>query len=150
MGLKSDIKLNRATLIGLVIFAAGLHLYGWFAAQLECALLPFEEWNVLSYVLIVGGVVTIANSLKQKRSYFDLIYVIGVTGMIMVISASFTTLMYSTGHDIHDPGHGIIGVMRLLLELNAPIVPFVWGMLVLGVVLALPYVFIKTLGFQKK
>lgn len=134
-------RLNRISVAGLLMLAAGLHLYGWFAVELSTIYLPFEGVCTFNYLLIFSGVIFILNSLRRRnKTHIDLLYILGLVGAIMSLAAMFTALVYTYKHGLHcHGGHGIICEIKLLIELNTPIAPLVSALYFGGLSMMIAY-----------
>jgi len=125
-------KLDRINAIGLLMFAAGLHLYGWFVAQMEMPLLPLVNlWIALGHIMIIGWLlIAVLRTAKLPSEYIS--YNLAAIGDIMSIASLFPMVVYSQKYNIHVPGSRIIGLMFRLFGLNAPITSFVETLFILG------------------
>ncbi len=66
-----EMKTDPVAVLGIVLVAVGLLIYGWFASKLD-SVLPTEGWILLDYFLIAFGLlVVIWRSAKQRRILYN-------------------------------------------------------------------------------
>ncbi len=123
-------RLNRISVAGLLMLAAGLHLYGWFAAQMNMSLLPLNNmWIVLSYIFIAFGfLINALVTVKSPSEYLERNLV--AIGFILCIASYFTALAYSQKYGVRESL--ITGVMHKMYELHAPAAPYVLSLFISG------------------
>jgi len=122
-------KLDRIGVAGLLMFAAGLHLYGWFAAEMDMLLLPLSStWTALSYLSIAFGLIIALVIAKSTSKHLE--HNLVAIGFIMCITSYFTALVYSQKHGVRESL--ITGVMHKMYEMQAPPAPYVLGLFISG------------------
>ena len=126
-----EVKDDRIAITGIAAVTLGLLIYGWFAVRMDRSLLPAEGWILSDYLLITLGLTIIVwRSVKQRR----LSYNFALLGGCMFLVSLFTALLYCNVYGIRVPGP-ITATMDRLLEIGAPIAPFIWMLYVGGLAL---------------
>ncbi|AEA46292.1 hypothetical protein [Archaeoglobus veneficus] len=124
---EDKIKLDRTTIVGLLIFAVGLHMYGWYVVQFELLLLPLKSGVVLAHLLTICGIIAIITSLKRAERK-KVLAVLEYTATILFCSFLVVSLLFHMKYGIVSPGRGNA---LTIFEYDTPIRFYAAGLLML-------------------